>query len=253
MTTENDQSLVRPQDTLQALMLLSRLPVPATGTARGARAAWAYPVAGLVIGAVSALAGLVAHALGLPAALAALVALAAQIVTTGAMHEDGLADTADGLWGGWTRQQRLEIMRDSRIGAYGVMALFLSLTARWAALWLLFEAGPAAAAGAIMSAAALSRAAMPGLMAALPHARQDGLSHGVGVARPETAAVALAVGFFAALFFSGTGVFPALVWAVAVTAILGAVARSKIGGQTGDILGAGQQLAEIAVLFTLVA
>lgn len=251
MRTEHDDALVLPEDILQALALLSRLPVPVRGAGRGARAAWAYPFAGLVIGAAAALVGLVAHALGLPAPLAALVALAAQIAVTGALHEDGLADTADGLWGGWTRGQRLDIMRDSRIGAYGVIALNLALAARWAALWLLFEASTAGAVAAILATAALSRAAMPALMAALPHARADGLSHGVGTARPDTAAIAAGVGAVVALAFTGLGAFGAVFWAAAATAAVGAVARAKIGGQTGDILGAGQQAAEIAILFSL--
>jgi adenosylcobinamide-GDP ribazoletransferase len=253
MTTQTDTALVLPQDVLQALALLSRLPTPVSDTRRGARAAWAYPVAGLFIGAVAALAGLTAHALGLPAALAALAALAGMVLSTGAMHEDGLADLADGAWGGWTRQQRLDIMRDSRIGAYGVIALVLGLAARWAALWLLFEVAATAAAAAIMAAAALSRAVMPALMAALPHARADGLSHGVGSARPATAAIALALGAVIALVFTGSGAIAAVIWAGGATLAVGAVARVKLGGQTGDILGAAQQLAEIAILFSLLA
>jgi len=252
MTPETDAPIALPRDVLHSLALLSCLPVPHPGRGRGGRAAWAYPVAGLAVGAVAALAGLMAHLLGLPAPLAALVSLAALVVVTGAMHEDGLADTADGLWGGWTPAQRLEIMKDSRIGAYGVIALVLGLAARWAALWLLFEAGPGIAAAAILAAAALSRAAMPALMTTLPASRAGGLSHGVGPVPKQTAALAAGLGLLAALLLTGGGAFGALFWTGVATAALGATARARIGGQTGDILGAAQQLAEIAILFSLV-
>ena len=243
----------RPGDIWAALALLSRLPMPEGDTARGAAAAWAYPVAGLMLGGLAGLAGGLAMALGLPSPLTALIALAFLVVITGAMHEDGLADTADGLWGGWGPEQRLEIMRDSRIGAYGVIALILSLGARWAALWLLFEQGWAVAAAALVSAAALSRAAMPALMCALPHAREDGLSRSVGGVQPATAAIAIGVAVLAALLLAGAGGIGAVFWSGLAALGIARLARAKIGGQTGDILGATQQAVETAVLFSLVA
>ncbi|MEQ9259222.1 MAG: adenosylcobinamide-GDP ribazoletransferase [Roseovarius sp.] len=250
---ENDAPLAMPEDVIEALALLSRLPVPPVSPLRGAAAAWAYPVAGLVLGAITALAGLVAHGLGLPAPLAALVALGASILLTGALHEDGLADTADGLWGGWTRERRLEIMKDSTLGAYGAVALFLVLSARWAALWMLFELGPTTAAAAILVAACLSRGAMPAVMAALPNARGEGLSARVGTVGRPAAGLAVAIACAVALVFSGGAGLGALVWAAGATALLAIAAYRKIGGQTGDILGAVQQVAEVAVLFSLLA
>ncbi|RIK85995.1 MAG: adenosylcobinamide-GDP ribazoletransferase, partial [Hyphomicrobiales bacterium] len=113
---------------------------------------WAAPVAGALVGlGVGAVAWL-ALALGLPASLAAAFALAAGIAVTGALHEDGLADTADGFGGGRDRDGKLAIMRDSRIGSYGVLALGLSLIARWAALAALAAASPAAALAAAVAA-----------------------------------------------------------------------------------------------------
>lgn len=251
---KNDDALVLPQDVLHALSLLSRLPLPASDEAeRGARAAWAYPVAGLVLGALAAIVGLVAEGFGLPAPLSALLCVAFLVIVTGALHEDGLADTADGLWGGWTRERRLEIMKDSRIGAYGVIALILGLSARWAALWMLFEMGGTVAAAALVASASLSRAAMPAVMAALPHARDTGLSASVGTVLPATAAVAAGVAVLAAFLFTGSAAFGAVFWAAAATMLAVYTARAKLGGQTGDILGATQQIAEIAVLFSLVA
>ena len=250
---ENDEPLVLPQDLALALSLLTRLPVPASDTSRNARAAWAYPLAGIAVASFAALAGCIAHASGLPAPFTALISLTILVVTTGAMHEDGLADTADGLWGGWTRERRLEIMKDSRIGAYGVIALFLSLSARWAALWMLFEIGAGTAALALIVTAALSRATMPVLMTVLPHARETGLSQSVGKVEKNTALLAAAIGLITAILLLGTGAIPVVFWAVIVTAAIGAIARSKIGGQTGDILGATQQIAEIAILFSILA
>ncbi|MEM6589578.1 MAG: adenosylcobinamide-GDP ribazoletransferase [Pseudomonadota bacterium] len=251
--TKNDTALIKPADIVDAMQLLTRLPVPANDSPRGAEAAWAYPLVGIVLGALAAAVGLIGHAFGLPAPLSALLSLATLIMATGALHEDGLADTADGLWGGWTIERRLDIMKDSRIGAYGVIALFLGLAARWAALWMLFEIGPETAAAAILVAAAASRAMMPGVMCALPHARSDGLSAQVGDVGRNAALVALGLAALIAVIFSGWGGIMALFWALVVTALLARIALTKIGGQTGDILGATQNLAEIAVLFSLLA
>lgn len=248
---KSDARLIDPHDPATALGLLSRLPVPGLTGARLAEAAWAYPLVGLLLGGLAALVGLGAQWLGLPAALCALLALATLIVLSGAMHEDGLADTADGLWGGWTPAARLEIMKDSHIGTYGVIALCLSLAARWTALWLLFEAGPGTAVIALLASGALSRAGMPVLMAALPHARATGLSRSVGLVSRQTAALGAALATLAALLVLGAAFFWPLVWAALAVALIGALARRKIGGQTGDILGASQQVAEIAVLFCL--
>ncbi|MBE0453772.1 MAG: adenosylcobinamide-GDP ribazoletransferase [Roseovarius sp.] len=246
-----DKTLIRPVDLALALGLLTRLPVPVRDTARGARAAWAWPLAGAVLGGLAALVGWAALALGLPAPVAGLLALGALVMTSGALHEDGLADTADGIWGGWTRERRLEIMRDSRIGSYGVIALTLSLALRGVALTYLFEAGPGAAAAAIVTSAMLSRAAMAGAMAALPHARKSGLAQAQG--RPPAATVGLAAGLAmgGAVLLCGASGLVAAGAAALVAAVIARLARVKIGGQTGDVLGAVQQGAEIAVLLCL--
>lgn len=248
---KSDATLICPRDPLTALSLLSRLPVPAGEETRQAAAAWAYPIVGLVVGALAALAGFVAQGIGLPTPFCALLALATLIALTGAMHEDGLADTADGLWGGWNRGARLEIMRDSRIGTYGVIALCLAIAARWSALWLLYEAGSGSAAIALITSAALSRAAMPVLMATLPHARGDGLSHQVGRVSGTTAAIGVGLASVVALLLLGTGVVWPFIWAALAVLGLALLAKRKIGGQTGDILGSAQQIAEIAILFAL--
>ncbi|MEP1961933.1 adenosylcobinamide-GDP ribazoletransferase [Tateyamaria sp.] len=231
-----------------AFVLLTRLPLPPlphSAFKHGARAVWAYPLVGLGLGLiVSGLAWLAA--LALPSAIVAGLVLGALVMLTGAMHEDGFADTADGLWGGHDAARRLEIMKDSRIGAYGVLALVLAMGLRWQGLvdvtW-----------GGIITALVVSRAMMVPLMRALPHARNNGLAHSVG--RPEMGDVSLALGIAAvlAVLFSGVTGIIALIIAAAVTVGMGALAKAKIGGQTGDILGATQIATEIAVLLVLVA
>jgi len=249
---EPDPRRPAPADVGVALALLTRLPItlePAQFD-RSAMAVWAYPVAGLVLAALAGAFGMIGLWLGLPAAMVAGLSLLCLIVLTGGMHEDGLADSADGLWGGWDHARRLEIMKDSHIGSYGVIALILSLGARWGALALLWQEG--AAITAMIAAAAMSRGAMPALMAALPHARNDGLSRSVG--RPEARMVALAaaIAVAIALFSLGFGGMIAAFLATAVFAFaVGAIASRKIAGQTGDILGASQQTCEIAVLWVL--
>ncbi|MDF1718336.1 MAG: adenosylcobinamide-GDP ribazoletransferase [Antarcticimicrobium sp.] len=240
-------------DIAVALALLTRLPLPhlpAAALADQARSAWAWPLAGLAVAAPACLLGALAIGAGLPATISAGLVLVTQAMLSGAMHEDGLADSADGLWGGMTRERRLEIMRDSRIGSYGVLALILSAGLRWAALTGLIAAG---AWGAVLAAAVLSRAGMPALMAALPHARTDGLSHGVGRPGPGPVRGAVALAVALALVCTGWSALAAALCAALAVICVGMQARAQLGGQTGDILGAAQQIAEIAALLALLA
>jgi adenosylcobinamide-GDP ribazoletransferase len=235
-------------DVLAAFGLLTRLPVP-DHAPRGAAAAWAWPVAGAVVGALGALALQTAMWAGLTAGPAAALALAVMALATGGLHEDGLSDTADGLWGGHTPARRLEIMKDSRVGSYGVLALMLVGLARWSAVVALAEAGLGAA--ALVAAGALSRAPMAVVMAALPNARGTGLAALVGRPGGWTAAGAAALGLLLALAAAGPAVLAGALLAAALVAALARTARARIGGQTGDILGAAQQLAEAAILAAL--
>ncbi|MFC3615899.1 adenosylcobinamide-GDP ribazoletransferase [Lutimaribacter marinistellae] len=250
--TKNDKALVSPWDPALALVLLTRLPLPTLpdhAFTRQARAAWAWPLAGLVAGGMAWAAGASLLALGLPPMPAAGVMLALLIMTTGAMHEDGLADTADGLWGGFTRERRLEIMRDSRIGSYGVLALIVMQGLRWSAIAGLAASGGL---GTVLAAALWSRALMAGLMATLPQARSDGLSRSVGRPFVLTALLACACALIGAWFTGTPLILPAFL-ALAGVAALGALAHARIGGQTGDILGAAQQIAETLFLLTALA
>lgn len=239
-------------DLRSALGLLTRLPLPQSNAVpRGAQAAWAWPLAGAIIGGMAAMVALSALLLGVSAPVAAAVTLAAQAMLTGAMHEDGLADSADGLWGGWDKARRLEIMKDSHIGSYGVLALILVILARWSALSALLATGNALT--AIIAVAALSRASMAALMAWLPNARDGGLSKAVGRPSVGMAATALCLAMVICLVLVGWQSIGMVIAAASVSLGLGLIARAKIGGQTGDILGAAQQLAETAALSALAA
>lgn len=237
---------------------LTRLPVPwpqaapADGLARAMRL---FPVVGAGIGLGAGLVWALALWCGAPPLVAALLALAGQMVLTGALHEDGLADVADGFGAGRDRERTLEIMRDSRIGSYGTLALVLSAGLRAAALAAL--AGPGGSwsgAAAMVAAGAVSRAACPALLAWLPPARPDGLGAGAGALPREALITALGLALcFALLLLKPWPALAALGLGLLATVALAMLARRRIGGQTGDVLGAGQQLVEIAVLCTAAA
>jgi adenosylcobinamide-GDP ribazoletransferase len=250
--TGTDSAWMRVSDIFAGFALLTRLPLRASeaALARGAAAAWSWPLVGAVLGGIAGLIAVVLMALGLPASVAAGLCLGLMVVMTGGLHEDGLADTADGFWGGWTMERRLEIMKDSHIGSYGVIALILSLGLRWLALSLLFAAGLALP--ALIAVGALSRGVMPALLHALPFAREGGLSRSVGRVPFDTAVLGAVVAAVLALLALGLAALP-LIAVMALTGWgMGALARAKIGGQTGDVLGASQQVAEIAALCLLV-
>ena len=219
-----------------AFQFLTVLPVGRPGPRPLGEAAWCFPLVGLAVGGSAALVLLAAREAGLPAGLAGFLAVGAGIAVTGGLHEDGLADTADGL-GVPDRRRALDAMRDPRTGAFGALALALTVPMRALAL---AAAGPAAA----LAAHALSRGAMAGAMAWSRPARADGLAAGAG---PTAAAAALLL---------ATGIGAALGWQSVPAAALAAfamawLAAKRFGGHTGDTLGAIQQAAELAVLLVL--
>ncbi|MBI5165255.1 MAG: adenosylcobinamide-GDP ribazoletransferase [Magnetospirillum sp.] len=231
-----------------AAVFLTRLRLPDPGPpGEGglAQAMGAFPLVGAGIGVAGGAVFALAQPL-LPPLAAALLAVLAMVLATGALHEDGLADFADGLGARGDRARRLEVMRDSRTGAFGVLALLFSVGLRSAAL----AAAPDALAGlgALMGAAALSRGVIPAAMQVLPPARRDGLGATAGTPDAGTAALAAGLGLGAALLGLGTAAAIAAVAAVAVAAAVTALARRVLGGYTGDVLGAVQQTTEIAVL-----
>ncbi len=236
---------------------LSFLPM-AAGTARPdfRRALGAAPVAGALVGGFGGLVLVLAQSFHLHSLPAAACTIAALVAIGGGLHEDGLADVADGFGGGATRERKLEIMRDSRIGSYGAMALVLSLMLRVFTVAALLERTLWLALAALICAGAASRVGGLAPLMLLPPARQDGL--GAAMPRPSKEAIRLALMLTAALsvpLLLG-GARPSQVAAAFIGAVLAPVAVAKlaerqIGGFTGDVLGAAQQAAEIAVLLAL--
>lgn len=248
--SDTDAFAPQPRDVIRAFHLLSRLPLPGGDANRAAASAWAWPLVGVVVATLQIGLASLALALGIPVWACAGLALALGVILTGGLHEDGLADCADGFWGGHTRERRLEILKDSRVGSYGVLAMIFAMGLRWSLLATLLPLVPLA----LIAAAMLSRASMAVLMARLPFAREDGLANHVG--RPPVNAAALAVGLAILGGFVCVGLWPGLLAAcgvVVAVASVAALARAKIGGQTGDVLGAAQVVGEITALLTLAA
>ena len=214
-----------------------------------AGAVWAFPLAGALVGFLGGAAYALAAWLGLPSPLSACWSLGAMLLLTGALHEDGLADMADGFGGGRNAASKLAIMRDSRIGSYGALALLLSCLVRIEAMAALATSWRVCA--ALAASGALSRASIVLVLMLLPPARRDGLASALHpIPRvPALLALCLAVAASAALphragaLAAGIALFTSL--AVA------RLARSQIGGHSGDVLGACSVLVECAVLSSL--
>jgi adenosylcobinamide-GDP ribazoletransferase len=258
-----------------ALQFLTRLPLPRVGFGRDdlRRAAALFPLVGAVVAGIGIALRAALEPLWGPG-VATVAALAAMIAVTGALHEDGLADTADGLWGGWDAARRLEIMRDSRIGTYGVVALIIVLGLRAS---LLLPLGLADFARAVVCGHVLSRASTLLLVRLLPVAAVpatgemgDGISEvapptgdrplrprlGAAVVGPLSLRGTLAAASVVVLtVLLATGVWAAVPLAAGlVTCLLCAgLFRRRLGGVTGDTLGAANQLVELAAIAAVTA
>jgi len=261
---------MRPRSPLLAdfyfcLGFFTRLPFPSAASGSDphslvtfSRAVRMLPVAGGLVGALAAIAMAAASRFGFPPPVAAPLAICALVLLGGALHEDGLADCADGFSGGTTRERKLEIMRDSQIGTFGAVALVLSLYLRAASLTLIADESLGLAGAVLIGAAALSRAASLMPLALLPPARENGAGFAAG--KPERAALAiaicLAVVFALAPVMAGAYLARSLAGIAAATGAAYAIvllARKQIGGQTGDVAGAAQQLSEIAYYLAFAA
>lgn len=217
-----------------------------------ASAMWLFPLVGFAIGGTGAIVlGLLAW-IGLPATVAATLAVGAMILLTGALHEDGLADIADGFGGGKDKASKLRIMRDSRIGTYGVVAVAIVLIAKITALSAIAEWNIGAGAAALIAAATWSRALFAPTMRWLSPARSDGLGARAGTPGEGTSwlglGLAIALSVLVLLTPAGFGVVPILAVGGLAAFAVGWIALKQIDGYTGDVLGAGQQLAEAATL-----
>ena len=244
-------------DLYVCLRFWSRLPVPTAAMTGFEHAVRMLPIAGLVIATPAVVVLAIARdVFSLPAFVAAGLALTTLVATTGALHEDGLADTFDGLFGGSTPVRRLEIMRDSRIGTYGTLTLIGSVFLRAASLTALIGISTGLAACALFCAAAVSRTAGLLPLILLPPARSDGLGASATSLDPDAVKIAAVLAAVTLLLpiFGGASIVRTLVAGVVATAAAYAlvpIAQKKIGGQTGDIAGASQQASEIAFLALL--
>jgi len=238
-----------------AIRFFTRLPVPGwvghSAEALTHSARW-FPAVGLIVGGIGTLVYLAAVQIW-PPAVAVLLSMAATILATGAFHEDGLSDTADGLGGGWEKSRILEIMKDSRVGSYGVLAMVLALLGKFVVLAAL---DPALVPFALLAGHTLSRFCATLLMATMDYVRDDQLSK----ARPVARRLSKGSVLFALLFVLAAlallplqKVITGCAMAALATLWLAAQFKRWLGGYTGDCLGATQQLSEIAFYLGVLA
>lgn len=238
-----------------AMQFLTRIPTPQFPNFRPEwiqQSARYYPLVGQTVGVLSALVLYGAAQVWSPW-IAALLAIAAGVLLTGGFHEDGLADTADGLGGGLTRERRLEIMKDSRLGSYGALALGLMLALRVAALAMLTQTAPLFAGVALLAAHGLGRAAAVGAMAIMPYGGDPGMAK---EGRPDRASrlglsVAVLTALWPLIFFSPVTGAGGLALGLAAAAVPAWLAWRLIGGRTGDVLGAVEQAFEAGFLLAV--
>lgn len=257
-----ERSLFRLQREAQllatALTFLSRLPLASHASARAEDLALAtrhFPVAGAILGLLLALSLYLLQSL-LPASVAVALMLCLSVMLTGAFHEDGLADVADSA-GAFAVEDRLQIMRDSRVGTYGALALILAVLVKFSALWELLKLDVEICLMALIAAHVLSRWSSVCLMAREPYARPEAankvVAEGVG-ARSLLLATLSAVGLMLPLvLWQGVGVLALFLPALVLVMICGWHFRRVLGGITGDCLGACNQLVEILVLLCVLA
>lgn len=249
-------------DVMHSLAFLSRLPVPSrffenADAISMSRTARAFPAAGLLIALPGAVLVVVCAAFDASPQLTGWLIIGITALMTGALHEDGLADTADGFGSGKDKARMLEIMKDSRIGSYGAIAMVLSFALRASALASLIETLPAkAAAAAFIAALVLSRGVMVWHWQALPAAKTSGLAAGAGQPGTGERNIALAIGVLLFLLFTlhalpAASIVLVLSAACLATMLFGRLCDSRIGGHTGDTIGACQQITEIVTLVAL--
>ena len=240
------------RDLAVAGAFLTRLPfrpTPPVEMADLGPAARVFPLIGLLVGITGGGALWLAWHLDMQPMACAIIGLVGTVWISGALHEDGLADFVDGIGAG-DRVRRLAIMRDSRIGTFGVLALIFSVGLK--VVLLAGYPAPGLAAVTLIGAAAASRGAMSVLMFALKPARVDGLGREAG--RPSKPEMGAAMAFTILILFALFDWQPAL-WALVLflvtTAVLGWLAQRRLGGYTGDVLGAAQQVAEVCVFIAV--
>lgn len=252
-------------DTAACVRFFSRLPIPRTCPADDPAASPDFgrisrtaPLAGLIVALPASLLGLVLGFTQLPSLATAFVMCGALAMITGALHEDGLADVADGFFGGSTPERRLEIMKDSRIGAFGALALMISIGLRAALIAaLLTRYGPTYAILVFLGAEAFSRALLVWQWSTLLSARPDGLGARFGIPGPTATRQAILLGVLClipgASILSVSALSAGLLLSTLTAHVTAKLALRKIGGFTGDVLGAIQQVATLGFLVGVLA
>lgn len=250
-------------ETATCVRFFSRLPLPRiskdddlTLIPDFSRIARAVPLAGAILGVLPATFLLFLAATELPGLVTASLVVIGQITLTGALHEDGLADVVDGFFGGATTERRLEIMKDSRTGAFGALALCLSVFLRIVLLAeLLARFGPLSAAFILIGIEAGSRALMVWQWRVLPPARPEGLGSRFGVPGVKVANQAVLFGALCLLPVAAALPVPHVSLALGLSGVsawaTGRLAVLKIGGFTGDVLGTIQQISTVTFLLGL--
>ncbi|MDF2366115.1 adenosylcobinamide-GDP ribazoletransferase [Sneathiella sp.] len=243
------------QDFTVALVFLTRLPIQPGFTfdmSALKTACRAFALIGLIVGGVSGTVYVLSAFMGLPLHVSAILAVAAQIIITGALHEDAISDVADGFGGGADKEKKLAIMRDSRVGTYAVAGLIVVISLKIAVLGSMSD--PLFGFAFLVVAAALSRGLMTWALYLMPAARKDGLGHGAG--RPDVMAplVSTAICILIVILILGPQLGAiALMSGIVGACLMGLIAKRQIGGQTGDVLGAIQQVSEIFILVACLA
>lgn len=256
-TNENDSSFVH--DVMTGLAFLSRLPIrPSNPHFSLARSSRAFGVTGLILGALSGAIFWFAHSAGLGTLPAVIATLAISALISGGLHEDGLADVADGFGGGWSKERKLEIMRDSQIGTYGVLALIFSVGFRITAYSTIIASENNFITIVAMFAAigCLSRSTIALMMYQLPLARKDGRAVDAGTPSHDNLRnglfISAVAGLLCLLIAVKTGAVIASFAGVAIAyLVMRKLTRSHIGGYSGDVLGALQQTTELFILLAL--
>lgn len=232
-----------------AVGFFTRFPVPMDATPLG-QSTWAWPLVGGLFGGLIGCISVGLAQIGIPAEILAPISLALLIALSGGLHEDGLADTFDGLWGGRNTEDRLRIMTDSHIGTYGALALILSLILRWSLLTVLFKNNLAIE--ALITSGALSRFSLIPVIKFFPSAKVDGLGALVGQVSTLSFLTGLFTCFALGAALLGTILLLPVLISIMFFLPLILIIKSKLGGYTGDTLGCIQQFTEVSCLIGLV-
>ena len=234
-------------------IFLTRLPFALSDEIKSGelgKSSWAFPIIGLIVGLIGAFIFWVSQELSFTRSVSVGLSIIATIIVTGGLHEDGLADTADGFGGGLCRVSKLRIMRDSSIGVFGAIAVFFSIFFRWVILtdfldthWIIIG---------LLSAGIISRGILPVITWVLPNARQDGLASDFRRVEPVALCACIIITILALLFLCG---FLNAIFIIGILCIVlisfSVFVYQQVGGYTGDILGAYQQLSEITTLMLI--